>query len=111
MWAAGWAWVEKGGGGTFAFQPVMLPDSDAKMNVAGPDAIPDVTTKPLVGLNTCPVGSPPGMLTTSGTADTGVFFSPPRYSVATSAPLSDTHTGVLGPADIPQGFTRLGSVS
>ena len=69
--------MDGAGGGTFRFHPVMSPFSDAKMNAAGPDDVPDFTTKPLVGLNTCPVGAPSGMLTTSGTADTGVFLRPP----------------------------------
>src|SRR4029077_10826056 len=68
------------------------------------------TTKSVVSLNTCPVGAPPGVDTTSGTIDTGLRPRAPLYSVETSVPLSDTHSGVLGPCDIPQAFTRFGSV-
>jgi len=58
------ATVDGGGNGTLAFQPVIVPPSDAKMNVAGPLSIPLVTTKSVVELKTCPVGAPPGMVTT-----------------------------------------------
>jgi hypothetical protein len=61
-----WAWVEGAGGGTPGFQPVTSPASESKMNRAGPLASPARTTNPAVGLKTCPVGAPPGMLTTSG---------------------------------------------
>src|SRR5437763_3919887 len=108
---AGCAWVDGGRGGTPGFQPVMFPDSDAKMNRAAPDDIPECTTNPSVPLKTWPVGSPPGMPTTSEEIEIGVFFRPPEYRLATSAPLSATHSGVLGPAAMPQGLTRLASVT
>lgn len=37
---------------------------------------------------------------------TGMPFTAPRYSVATSAPLSDTHNGLVGEALIPHGLTK-----
>src|SRR3954468_11504716 len=61
-----WAFVDGAGGGTLGFQPVIRPASDAKINVAGPDAVPLLTTKSVVGLNPAPVGAPPGMWTASG---------------------------------------------
>ena len=61
-------------------------------------------------MNTVPVGAPPGMLTTSGTITGTLRRMAPEYSVETSVPLSETHTGVAGPADRPHGLTRLGSV-
>ena len=37
-------------------------------------------------------------------------FTPPLYSVETSAPLSATHSGDVALAACPQGLTRFGSV-
>ena len=48
--------------GTFGFQPVMFPESDAKINRAGPLAEPEVTTKSLVPFATVPVGDIPGIV-------------------------------------------------
>src|SRR3954451_15191296 len=93
-WAPTCASVETAAG-TVGFQPVIQPDSDAKMNFAGPEAPPPVTVKSVAdGLNTCPVGAPHGMLTVSGTftADGGLVA--PRYSVVLSEPLFETQTGV-----------------
>src|SRR4029450_12189947 len=91
-----WAWVEGGGGGTPGFQPVTSPASESKMNNAGPLAVPERTTNPDVGVNTCPGGAPPGMLTTSGTFWMALPLTKPRYRVALSVPLSATHAGLLG---------------
>src|SRR4051812_37063591 len=81
-----------------------------KMNRAAV-AVPGIR-KAVVSLNTCPVGAPPGMLTVStlATGDSGLPTAP-LYSVVTSAPLSETQTGVLGPRDIPHALTSDGSVS
>ena len=51
----------------------MLP---AKMKAAG--LVVPGTTNAGVSLLTCPVGAPPGVLTTSGTMDTGVVPTAPR---------------------------------
>src|SRR5262245_25094569 len=55
---------------TFEFQPVMNPDSLAKMNVDGADVAAPVRVRPLTTklpatepANTCPVGAPLGMFT------------------------------------------------
>ena len=53
----------------------MCPDSEAKMNSAG---WPGAISNPELALNTWPVGLPPGMVTTSGTIDTGVAPAAPR---------------------------------
>src|SRR3954464_941341 len=80
------------------------------MNRAGALWVPLSMTNPFVGLNTVPVGAPPGMLTTSGAVTGMLPRTPPEYSVDTSVPLSATHNGVAGPADSPHGVTRVGSV-
>src|SRR6266498_3414407 len=74
------AWVEGGGGGTPGFQPVTNPASESKMNRAGPLEVPDWTTNPGVGLKTCPVGAPPGMLTTSPAFWIGLPLTKPGRS-------------------------------
>jgi hypothetical protein len=38
--------IEGGGGGTFAFQPLITPASEENRNSAGPLAMPECTTKP-----------------------------------------------------------------
>src|SRR6478672_4299931 len=81
------AWCDCGGGGTPGFQPRILPSSVAKMNAAGPDALPFETTKCAPALETAPVGTF-GTWTTSETA-----LPSARYSVVTFAPLSATHQG------------------
>src|SRR5216684_5587884 len=61
-------------GSAAGLQAVTRPDSETKMNRAGPLPALELTTKPVVGLNTCPSGlgpSPvevraPGMVTVSG---------------------------------------------
>src|SRR4029450_7213103 len=106
-----WAWVEGGGGGTPGFQPVTSPASESNRNNAGPLAAPERTTNPGVGLNTCPVGAPPGMFTTSGALLMGLPLTKPGELVALSVPFSATQAGVAGPAARPQGLTRSGSVS
>src|ERR687891_1024433 len=88
------------------FHAVIVPASESKMNLDGAP----FTGKPLVELNTVPVGAPPAMSTTSGRIIGMLRRTPPEYSVDLSVPLSATHSGVVGPADSPHGLTRLGSV-
>src|SRR3954452_16032014 len=102
--AAGWAMCDGGGGGTPGLQPRIVPSSVEKMNSAGPEFVPSLTTNPGVPLNTRPVGE----VGTWTTSDCGT--PSPSYSVDRSVPLSATHHGVEGPAARPQPFTRLGSV-
>jgi hypothetical protein len=93
-----------GGGGTAGFQPVTAPDSDAKMNRAGPVAAPLVTTKSLPALNTCPVGSPPGMFTLNGWV-IGLPATLPPYTSLTSPWLDDTQKAPpVGLRETPQAF-------
>src|SRR5713226_1420670 len=103
------AWVRS----TLRFQPDIVPSSVAKMNRLGPDIPFSETTKPLGPLKTLPVGAAVvpaglpaggGIVTTSGTA-----VPSPLYKVATPAPLSDTHQGLVGLCDRPQGLSRFGS--
>src|ERR1700747_2823189 len=90
---------------------MICPPSEEKMNSAGALPALDLIVKPLVGLNTCPVGleSMGGKVTAGGA---GVAVAPPGLTpsnVATLVPLSATHSGVVGPKASPQGFFRLGS--
>jgi len=57
--------------GSVSVQAVIVPASESKMNLAGTRVSPTLSLNPLVGLNTCPVGAPPGTETTSGTWLTG----------------------------------------
>jgi hypothetical protein len=105
------AWVRL----TAGLQPTIVPSSVAKMKRLEPDVLPSLTTKSFGSpLKTLPVGVPPvvapgaGMFTISGLpAGDGVPL--PSYAVATPAVLSETHHGVVGPCEIPQGFFKLGS--
>jgi len=100
------AWM----GSTAGFQPEIVPSSVANRNWLGANAPPWLTAKPLVGLNTLPVGAPPGpppgsgMVTAGGTA-----FPLTLYDVARPVPLSDTSHGPVGLWDRPQELTRFGS--
>src|SRR5689334_14889255 len=92
---------------------MIWPPSEEKMNSPGPLPAFVLTTKPLVGLNTWPVGleSIGGSVTVSGTCWT---IPPPGvmlYRVETLVPLSATHSGVVGPRARPHAFFRLGSIS
>src|SRR5437764_15305889 len=97
-----WAWEPLD-----RFQAEITPASESKMNLAAP--VPP-SLNPDVLFHTIPVGAPPGIETTSGTICGMLPLTPPVYSVDTLVPLSFTHSGVLGPAAIPHGFTRFGSV-
>src|SRR2546423_14054600 len=91
-----------------AAQAVIRPASESKMKWA---AVPLWSLNPEVGLNTMPVGAPPGMLT-ARVRTTGLLpRTPPVYSVDRSVPLSLTHNGDVGDAARPHGLTRLWSVT
>src|SRR3954453_10858316 len=107
-----WAVGDGGGtvGGAFGFQPGTAPDSEAKMNAAGPLLVPSVTTKSVVPLNTWPVGAPPGMVTLNGWV-IGLPLTSPRYNSLRSAPLDDTQNGLVALREMPQALTRVGSVT
>src|SRR5258706_142308 len=88
------------GAGTPEFQPEMVPSSLANRNRAGPWAAALVTTKPVPGLKTMPVGAP-------GTVTVRDPFAPvfPLYRVESPLPLSATHQGEVLLAASPQGLT------
>jgi hypothetical protein len=58
-------------------------------------------------LKTVPVG-PGCVVTTSGVCAGPLFVV---YSVLVDVPLLETHSGVVGPKEMPHGFTRCGSVT
>src|SRR4051812_5164107 len=95
-------------GGTSWLQAVIRPVIEENRKFAGPFFPPDLTTKDFESLNTVPVGTPPGILTVSGTFVTGFPAVSPEYSVETPVPSSAIHPGVAGlvPNDRPQAFTR-----
>jgi hypothetical protein len=81
------------------------------MNSAGALPALDLILKPLVGLNTCPVGleSMGGRVTTRGTCVAVGAAGAHAVQRGHAVPLSATHSGVVGPKASPQGFFRLGS--
>src|SRR5579883_246900 len=92
------------------FQAVMVPSSPSKINEA---LLPLARMKPLVLLNTCPVGldgvGPFGadaIVTTSG-----VIVPEPLYNVETPLPAFDTQKGLVVEIERPHGSTKLASVT
>src|SRR5215470_8089329 len=108
------------GAPTVGFQPVIAPVREAKRNTDAAAFVPSVTEKsvelPLAmtgwfGLNTWPVGDPPGMVTLKG-ALIGLPLRSPRFSSLTPPPLDETQNAPpLGLREMPQGFFRVGSWS
>src|SRR5262245_19757051 len=100
------------------FHPVIAPVCEAKMKTAGPECVPSVTVKSVElpfdmtdwnGLNTWPVGLPPGMLT-SNRCLTGLPFWSPKYRGLRPVPLDDSQNAPpFGLSEMPHGLTRLGS--
>src|SRR5262245_21488557 len=91
--------------------PAMVPSSVANNSVAGPAASPDEITKPPVALVATPVGdevpTPPG----PGIVTAGGMAVPVASKLsAMLLPFSPTHSPLLVPRAMPQGFTRFGSV-
>src|SRR5689334_3604104 len=99
------AWV----GSAAGLQPVRSPSSLTNRKRAGPDPFGPVTTNPVVGLNACPVGAPPGIDTVRAALVTG-FAPPPAYSVEVLVPLLATHSGLVGDRASPHALTASGSV-
>src|SRR5262245_54948910 len=103
---------------TPGFHPVIAPVLDAKRNTAGPLCVPSVTEKsfevPLDmtdwnGLNTVPVGLPPGMLTSKRWL-IGLPARSPRYGGLRPVRLSDSQNAPpLGLSEMPHGLIRFGS--
>src|SRR5258708_1268708 len=106
------------GAPTVGFQPVIAPVREAKMKTDAAVFVPSVTDNsvelPLdmtgwFGLNTWPVGDPPGMVTLKG-ALIGLPLRSPRYSSLTPPPLDETQKAPpLGLREMPQAFFRVGS--
>src|ERR1044072_5062360 len=101
--------------GAFGSQPVMLPVMEAKRKFAPPGAGAQRagrTTPPATGLETVPVGNPPGMVTVCGLA-LSVTAAPdgtsPRMSCVVLVPLLATQKGLLPVREMPRGLTGRGS--
>src|SRR6185436_10523070 len=101
--------------GAFGSQPMMLPVIEAKRKFAPQGALaqaPGRTNSVATGLETVPVGSPPGMVTvgmlalsTTGAPD----GTSPRMSCVVLVPLLATQKGLLPVSEMPQGLTSSGS--
>src|SRR5262245_25658631 len=99
--------------------PVIAPALDAKRNTAGPVFVPSVTEKSVElpldmidwnGLNTVPVGFPPGIVTSKRWL-MGLPLRSPKYRGLRPVPLSDSQNAPpLGLSEIPHGLTRFASV-
>src|ERR1051325_5672762 len=98
------ACVEGAGGGTAGDHAAMVPSSVLKMNRAGPEFVPSVTTKPAPPLKTMPVGALGGSSPAAGGTDTTRAFAFPEasYSVESPVPLSFTHQKPVGLNCSPQ---------
>src|SRR6478672_5673035 len=111
---------------TPGFQATMVPSSVTNMNTAPAEAGSPVLEKPLMVkppvsvLNTVPEGVPTGfsgsrgvgILTTRGLMAIGAPFWPGvLYRVDTPALLSEIQNGLVSLSEMPQGLTRLGSVT
>src|SRR5215207_5094466 len=99
--------------GAFGSQPVMLPVIEAKRKFAPHGAAahaPGRTNSPATGLETVPVGNPPGMVTVErpGLRTTGAPPTSPRMSCAVLVPLLATQKGVLAASEMPHGLTSSG---
>src|SRR5579871_4940026 len=99
-------------GSALRLHAVMVPFSDAKMNVALAATLRSALwamNAPV--LKTCPVGAPPSIFTALMLPGK-VTFKPgtcSEYSVVESELLSDTHSGLVSPADMPQAFCSASS--
>ena len=103
-------WAAPISGLTGGPQAAIWPVSVAKMNRAGALTVPLVSTNPVPGLLTCPVGT--GIVTrTVGTLVAVVEPGADEYSVDDDVPLFDTHSGVVAPRERPHGLTRSSSCS
>src|SRR5260221_8359343 len=96
------------GGGTFGFQPEMVPFSPANRKAAGPEAPPCDTTNPLEPLKTCPEGGA-GVWTSSGTFEISPL-AVTMYKVDVLDPALETQNGLLPLKETPQGLINSGSV-
>src|SRR3954468_11230189 len=100
--------------GAFGSQPVMLPVIEAKRKFAPHGALaqaPGSTNSVATGLETVPVGRPPGMVTVCGLGvrATGAPPTSPRMSCVVRVPLLATQKGLDEVAVMPHGLTSSGS--
>src|ERR1043165_1663281 len=101
--------------GAFGSHPTMLPVIDANRKFAPQGALaqaPGRTNSVATGLETVPVGRPPGIVTvgmpplsTTGEPD----GTSPRMSWVVLVPLLATQNGLLPVIEMPHGLTRSGS--
>jgi hypothetical protein len=91
------------------FQPVMSPVWLSKMKIAGRGPSGVDTWKPVVPLNTWPVGAPLTTVTSSAALINGVPPPPPRYRVEVPLTLFATQSGLVGDSANPHGLTSSGS--
>jgi hypothetical protein len=89
----------------------MLPLIEEKIKRAGPEALPDVTTKSLVPFATVPVGSPPGIVIDGipGCLKKTMLPTSPRYSEDVLVPLLANQNGLVAVNVMPHGLTSSGS--
>src|SRR5882672_1199201 len=95
---------------TFGFQPAMVPSSVENRKT---ERWPGTTSKaPLKALKTVPVGADaPSCPLGGGIVTTRLCASPvPSYRVESPVPLSEIHQGEPEDRDMPQAFTRFGSI-
>src|SRR5215472_10206822 len=101
---------------TDGLQPLRVPSSVANINTLEPDAVPLDTEKPPPdSLKTFPSGAAVepgdpgggGMVTTNGLV---TLVPEIAYTLVLPVPLSEIQKGLVGLAEMPQGFTRLRSV-
>src|SRR4051795_13459913 len=97
--------------GAFGSQPTMLPVIEANRKFAPHGTLaqaPGRTNSVETGLETVPVGSPPGIVTVCGLAlsTTGAPPTSPRMSCVVLVPLLATQKGLLPVIEMPQGLTR-----
>src|SRR5947208_8042729 len=99
---------------TAGLHAVMSPPSLANRNTALPAGRVPLgrITNPVLLLNTCPVGAPPGMVTSSEVLTGVAPLTPPAYTVAVLVPLFATQSGpASGDSARPQALTSFGSTS
>src|SRR5438045_224103 len=92
---------------TLLLQPTIVPSSVANNSTAGPDAAPELITKPLVALVATPVGDdvPPlgaVTITESGTVE-AIARPVPSNACMMPVPFPATQSPLLSPNAIPHG--------
>src|SRR5579871_6303463 len=96
-------------GFTLEFQPLMVPSSVAKMNVAAPDLPFCVTVKPVVELATMPVGLPVPLLAGGTVTTVGTIAPVESYTVETPVTSSEIQKAPPVVKASPHPFFKFGS--